>query len=415
MEDGDTSVWVSLMDPDHHFLYVHQLLPDVLFNTIRIVKGGYVYAEMRDSGPGIIDREGVFHTYDEDLSTLPGLDELRFGCIGSGYLIDQKRIPNGKKTKSVRVIRSFDGSREVTSVRITPDTRSMDGLPDSGSVIDLSQAKPVGFRETGIQAEITGEDEIRDMGNEGVIVVNKLFEKNRPLLLFEKDGVKIYWHWSPDETYCEVLNENPGNKKATFILKEVLHDGIFFKGTGGSAYSVKAGSSKTVGSFIYTEDDFRSILHPYLAELPLAELTFHFTVQIGSNTETVAYTRKIRLSSYSEDRCPIYTVFRVQDEQDIVLGIQNRTEKTLDAGRLWGYAQCEWDVNGERYGRLFDLTIPPDSMVIVHFDSIDSVYKELELPNGTPLEVSLAVPVPGTELSGGEENMIIINCGTVGE
>ena len=100
----------------------------------------------------------------------------------------------------------------------------------------------------------------------------------------------------------------------------------------------------------------------------------------------------------------------VQDEQDIVLGIQNRTEKTLQAGAMWGYAQCEWVVNGNKYGSSFALEIPPDAMVIVHFDPIDSVYKELELPDGSPLEVCLAVPVPGTELSGGQENTITINC-----
>ncbi len=46
----------------------------------------------------------------------------------------------------------------------------------------------------GKTAELTNENEIRNMGDFGIIVVDSLWDENRKYLLFEKDGVKIFWH-----------------------------------------------------------------------------------------------------------------------------------------------------------------------------------------------------------------------------
>ena len=91
----------------------------------------------------------------------------------------------------------------------------------SDTIIDLSQARPVGSFESEITADTTSEDEIRDMGDFGVIVVNDLRKAGQECLLFEKDGVKITWSdWN-----LEVEKNNPDNKKASAYLSNIFYDG----------------------------------------------------------------------------------------------------------------------------------------------------------------------------------------------
>ena len=164
-----------------------------------------------------------------------------------------------------------------------------------------------------------------------------------------------------------------------------------------------------------------------LAELPLEEITFNFNVQIGSDTEPVYYTRVLRSASYSEENLSalygdlvgdfeyegelIYSVYRVKDETANVFAIRNRTGIELNTEDLSLFiAEGQWYVNGEPYIGKVRIVIPPEGVGIVTFSDVDSVYKELELPNGTPLDLGLSIPVPGTELYG---TMMMLELGPI--
>ena len=41
--------------------------------------------------------------------------------------------------------------------------------------------------------------------------------------------------------------------------------------------------------------------------------------------------------------------------------------------------------------------IPPQGVGLVTFWDVDSLYKELELPNGTPIHLELSIPLPDFE------------------
>ena len=75
------------------------------------------------------------------------------------------------------------------------------------------------------------------------------------------------------------------------------------------------------------------------------------------------------------------------------------------------YARCQWYVNGEEYGGSFEVPIPSEGTGFVSFSNIDSVYKKLELPNGTPIELELSIPLPGQEGSG---TVMRIDLGQIG-
>ena len=164
-----------------------------------------------------------------------------------------------------------------------------------------------------------------------------------------------------------------------------------------------------------------------LAELPLEEITFHFNVQIGSDTEPVYYTRVLRSASYSEENLSalygdfvgdyeyegelIYSVYRVKDETANVFAIRNRTGIELNTEDLSLFvAEGQWYVNGEPYIGKVRIVIPAEGVGIVTFSDVDSVYKELELPNGTPIDLGLSIPVPGTELYG---EMMMLDLGPI--
>ncbi len=137
------------------------------------------------------------------------------------------------------------------------------------------------------------------------------------------------------------------------------------------------------------------------------------SVQIGSESEPVEYTRVLRTSSYSEEKLSalygdligdfvsdgelVYSVYRIQDENANVFAIRNRTDSELFAKYYPWFAECIWYVNGEKYGNNFQLVIPPQGVGLVTFWDVDSLYKELELPNGTPIHLELSIPLPDFE------------------
>lgn len=426
-------ILLSMMGPDNSFLYVQKAFSE---NTYpQIGRGGYVLADTFDDD-GIIDRDGVFHALSDDLSALPGLSELYFMGFGSGCMLEtEMHLGIGEEHSGTALIRSLDGKQEITSVKRTASTRFMSDTLVSDTIIDLSQAKPVGLSGSAATTEITSEDEIRNMGEFGVIVVDDLLDRNLDVLLFEKDGVSITLHREGYSSFYQIKNENPNNKKADIYMYDtIFYDGIYSDRLRGNSEgsNLKSGESDSIYSriVISTQGEFMSEMSRIstgLAELPLEEITFHFNVQIGSDTEPVYYTRVLRSASYSEENLSalygdfvgeyeyegelIYSVYRVKDETANVFAIRNRTGIELNTEDLSLFvAEGQWYVNGEPYIGKVRIVIPAEGVGIVTFSDVDSVYKELELPNGTPIDLGLSIPVPGTELYG---EMMMLELGPI--
>ena len=66
-----------------------------------------------------------------------------------------------------------------------------------------------------------------------------------------------------------------------------------------------------------------------LAELPLIELTLRFSVQIGSESEPVEYTRVLRTSSYSEEKLSALYGDLYLMENSSTLYIESRTKTPI--------------------------------------------------------------------------------------
>ncbi len=425
---------LSMMDPDNRFLYVQKVFPGDA--TPMIGRGGYAVISYRDSNGysyGLIDREGNIHSFSEDLSALSGLSELKFKGFGNGFVLETKgHMTSGNygDYKDEVVIRSLDGKNEILSARKTGKTKSMSETLTGGTVIDLSQARPVGAVQSEHAAKITEDDEIRAMGEDGIIIVDNVLDEKKEILLFEQDGVSVHLCLMSGGWNMKIKNENINNQSA-YVMSDgwVGYNGIYLKGHSGSR-TVKTGERD---SFLVMSLDENQVVRKMsgmaagLAEMPLNEVTLRFTVQIGSRSEPVQYSRTLRSSSYSEDQlsalygekvgdyglragCPIYTVYRVRDDRSVVFAIRNNTDEQLEAGALIGFACCEWMIDGEKYGKAFGLQIPPEGAEIVSLGNIDDIYKNIELPNGTPLHVEFLIPEPGGELMG---DMVVVDLGQI--
>ena len=429
---GETRL--SMMDPENNFLYVQKAFPDD--TTPMIGRGGYAVITSRDMGKyscGLVDREGNVHSFSEDLSSLPGLSELKFKGFGSGIVLETKgHITSGNfgDYEDSVVIRSLDGKNEISSARKTGETKTMSETLAGGTAIDLSQARPVGTVQIE-RVKNTEEDEIRAMGEDGIIVVDDVLDEIKEILLFEQDGVSVYLHYISGSGWnMKLKNENINNQSA-FIMADgwVGYNGIYLKGHGGSR-GAKAGETASFLVMSLDEGQFvrkMSGVAAGLSEMPLNEITLVFDVQIGSKSELVHYSRTLRSSSYSEDQLsalygekvgdygqrasrPVYTAYRVRDDRSVVFVISNNKDEQLDAGALVGFARCQWMINGERYDSTFSLHIPPKGAELVSLGNIDDIYKNVELPNGTPLHVELSIPKPGGELMG---DMIVLDLGQI--
>ncbi len=292
-------------------------------------------------------------------------------------------------------------------------------------------AESEGIKEN--HATPTSNEEIRAMGETGVIVVDSPIYDINEVLLFEKEGVSVTLHHDvigPDdeeEWYIEIINQNPINKKSRFQLDTILFDDIFIDGldfpvnTGDA--SLLSGESSRIYLVIYEESVFSEAMSRIAAgldNLALAEMTIRFSVQIGSKEEFVTYTRKLRTASHEEDPLNalygdpigeygyggdlIYTVYRIKDPQFNVFAIANQSDRLLSALKRTTSLPCYWYVNGEQYTSprfgSFTLVIPSKATGLVKFADADTVYKNMELPDGTPLHLELSIPVPGMEIHG---------------
>ncbi len=426
---------LSMMAPDNSFLYVQKVFPE---NTYpRIGRGGYAVAGVweDEESYGVIDRTGGMHSFREDLSGLKDLSGLVFKGFGSGVLLETETHLSEDGSGSGAVIRSLDGSRETAFLTRTSETRTMAGTLSGAAVPDFSRARPVGSSGSG-SAEATGEEEIRGMEEYGVIVVDGLLDEDLEVLLFEREGVRVTLSYSADwyGWRYEVENRNPENRKVQFSTSpQVLYDGIYLdalRGSTDSALLEEGESAELYAGAPVTEAQFMTAMGDIatgLEELPLLEVTLHFSVQIGSGSEAAECTRVLRDGSYSEDRLgalygdpvgdfgyggeTVYSVYRISDDGGNVFAVRNRTDEELFAKYYPWFAECVWYVNGEPYGGVFPLLIPPEGAGLVRFPDAGSVWRSLELPDGTPLRLELRIPVPGQEI---EAEMMTLDLGQIG-
>ena len=412
---------LSMMDPDYRFLYVQAVVPTE--TTPEIGREGYVSASWRDkSGSfvyGVIDRTGEVHTLDEDLSALPGLDELRFHGFGSGWQLETSaHLGDQNWTRAMAVIRSLDGNTEISSLHPASETRSMSEALTVVNIPDLSQARQIGsFTVGNIATEMTSEDEIRAMAEDGIIYLEKQLNQQQDVLLFEKEGIRLTCRIIPNDGWVFTLeNNHPGNKEAFAILSsEAEYDGITMNGSGGHTNSVSAGKSAWFSTFFKTEREFMGTMGQYgqrLGEMPLTEITIHFTLGIG-NDPGVDYSRTLRSASWSEETLGvlyeeyvgdyryngnlIYSVYRVPGERQAAFVIRNRTDTKLITGPNILYLLTRRFVNGSKSGDSLGIEIQPGGIAIVSFGNIDQMYTQHQVADGIPLSLELSIPLPGDE------------------
>ena len=199
------------------------------------------------------------------------------------------------------------------------------------------------------------------------------------------------------------------------LSPEAEYDGITMKGSGGHTNSVSAGKSVWFSTFFKTEREFMITMGKFgqrLGELPLTEVTIHFTVGIGNNP-SVEYTRTLRSASWSEEALGvlyeeyvgdyryngnlIYSVYRVPSERQAAFVIRNRTDTKLITGPGILYLLSRRFVNGSKSGDSLGIEIQPGGIAIVSFGNIDQLYVQHQVADGIPLNLELSIPLPGDE------------------
>lgn len=412
---------LSMMDPDYNFLYIQKAFPAEI--TPVIGRGGYVTAIWKNQSNymvyGIIDRAGERHTFEDDLSVFPDLAELYFKGFGSGWLLETTaHLGDEKWSKATAVIRSLDGKTEISSLHPTSETRTMNESLTVINIPDLSQAKPIGlFTAENAAAEMTSEDEVRAMEEDGIIYLKKQLNQEQNVLLFEKEGIRLTCRIIPNDGWIFRLeNNNPENKNAFAILKsEAEYNGMTITGSGGQTNSVSAGKSAWFSTFFLTEGEFMIAMGQFgqrLGELPLTEITIHFTVGIGQDP-SVEYARTLRSASWSDDGLDvlyeefvgdykyngnlIYSVYRVPDEHNVAFVIKNQTDTELVTGPSILYLLTTRFVNGSKIGNSLQVEVQPGKIAIVPFGNIDRLYTQLQITDGIPLNLEMSIPLPGDE------------------
>ena len=267
---------LSMMDLDNQILYQDAVFPfDISSFDIHGGTKGYIPVSSSELGKGIIDREGVFHTYMEDLSGLQELSELHFCGFGCGYLLETEGNLGRDYGSEAFVIRSLDGKTEVTSVYETEQTVIFDDEPARYVDIDFSNAKPIDYRMPDAIAEASADIKIDPSAAEGETGALDAVEEtlivesfDDDLLLFDKDGVRITWVPASGkyESYFRCENVNPDNLKATisFSGRNLLYDGMNFSGSAISAEiasaALTAGSSKSIYKEVLTPKAFQKTM-----------------------------------------------------------------------------------------------------------------------------------------------------------
>lgn len=420
-----TGEYYSMLGPDGHYLYEGKQMNGYVEAMGR---GGYMILHAWDDHRQyLVDRDGVPHLLSDDLSGLPDLSELRFLGFGCGYLLEVEGHLGftGTLTEECEAsIRSLDGTTLVRGIKRTPDTKALSEKFPAEPAPDFSAAIPVGQTGGEKAQTATAPEEITAMGETGVIYTDDLFG-SEGILLLDTEGITLTYYGDS----IEIVNNNPDNKRARLSVNDILLDGMDY-GTRDDIL-VKGGETGT--------RDFPHISERYfmewmarqlatLAELPLVEITIHFELAIGKDGEAIPYTRTVRRSDYSEEILsplygdligeyeyegkPVYSAYRVQqDQKTAVFAIRNISGvDALGADSSALYVRGGWLVNGEQYGNdFYGLSLPKDGVTLMAIWDLDAVYKEVEVANGTPLDLSLELAVPGLE----KESAIILDLGQI--
>ena len=91
---------------------------------------GYILAKNNEMNQyGVIDREGKFHSFSEDLSTLPDFDQLNMEGLGDGYILATEEELGLERQTGGYVIRSLDGGQTVGGSPKLPPQKCCRPLP----------------------------------------------------------------------------------------------------------------------------------------------------------------------------------------------------------------------------------------------------------------------------------------------
>lgn len=411
-----TETFYSLLGPDGRYLYKGKQLDG---HVEDIGRGGYTIMRGDDFYSFyIVDREGVPHLLSDDLSGLPDLSELQFFGFGCGYVLEISSHlgQNGTYEEGRSAfIRSLDGTTLVSGIKRTPDTKALSETFPAEPAPDFSAAMPVGRAGGGKAQTVTTPEEIAAMGETGVIYVDDLFAPEG-ILLLDTEGITLTYYGDS----IEVVNNNPDNKRATLSGGAVFLDGMNLGARLSFPDVTKGGETGRTLFRSLSERDFMNWAAEQataLAELPLIEITIHFGLTIGKDGKYVEYIRTLRRVDYSEELLSplygdpigeyeyegkaVYRVYRVQPDQNTaIFAIRNLTDDNMFALIAGLSPLCRWIVNGEYYGSEMKLYLPPDGVAIMAIRDLDAIYKEIEVANGTPLDLSLEIVVPGLEAEG---------------
>lgn len=404
-----------VIDPEGNRLYEPQPIGEL---SIEYLSEGYCYATRPDDssesvgmGSGIVDREGSFHSFGEDLSGLPYIDEVTGSimAIGGSYLLATG--PMFGLDNVYTVIRSLAGENTATHVTITEDSVLLGDEAKEPVEADLSGAIPVTWAEDELacmkaSGELAGTEEAANMGTDGTILVDAFAN----VRLFDRDGVTVTL---TDFDTLETTNHNPDNLQAEITNVRQFINGVDLDASVG--FNVVPPTECPAGETIEyhrsagTMDMYYgklSELSPALAEVPPQEVTWQFCLRIGSDAEPVRYSRTLRLNSYSEAALtPLYgdcvgqytangktlELYRIHDEDSIIAGVRNLSDEDVSMDFMNGY--WYWTANGEKLDDSYpDLDIPSGSMQLLQLrETEQSLRAQLEIPDGEPLAVGLVL------------------------
>ena len=407
----------GVLGPDGELLYPlikeEDYHPVFLSYTDPVNSCGYILAKNNEMNQyGVIDREGKFHSFSEDLSTLPDFDQLNMEGLGDGYILATEEELGLERQTGGYVIRSLDGGQTVGGLSKTSATKV---LQVSAPVLrlDPASAQPVGIAAASEEAHtVTTSSEVQNMGADGVIYAER-FEN---VLLFEKDGVTITMT-APG--VIEFANDNPDNQKAFLSPSAAQLNGIQLN------YTILDSEELAVGERVeFTWDydsrgfspSFSETIVEYassLSQMPLQELRLQFSLSIGSESESVAYTRTVRLTSYSEESLkalrgdaigeyslidggePAIRIYRLQDGNYFAYAIENISDERVHT--LFGDISFHWLVNGENLPSSIHsidsrMDLAPGAIQLIQLQAnAQDLRRECEIPNSEPVELTLVL------------------------
>ena len=147
--------------------------------------------------------------------------------------------------------------------------------------------------------------------------------------------------------------------------------------------------------------------------MPLQELRLQCSLRIGSEAESVAYTRAVRLTSYSEESLkalrgdvigeyslmdggePAIRIYRLQDGNYFAYAIENISDERVHT--LFGDTSFHWLVNGENLPSSIHsidsrMDLAPGAIQLIQLQTnAQDLRRECEISNSEPVELTLVL------------------------